>query len=176
MQNRQCHPHLLRLALHNYRPGRRMPRAFSVYQKTGYRGVIKVRAMYLPESCPTRRSSMEGDLGSLQRLYGRPHISRYIFLFGILALIPAAGWVLSAAQPHWEVVVPQTLFDEKWRRAAFLDESFGLTGRPGISARRTIPGTAARPGPRPPAAADDSAPWTSWMPKRHGNAAIRTSA
>lgn len=57
--------------------------------------------------------------------------TRCTLVFGMLALILAAGWVQSAAQAQWKAVVPQTLFDEKLRMAAFFDESFGLTGGAG---------------------------------------------
>ncbi|MBN1834113.1 MAG: hypothetical protein JW896_18595 [Deltaproteobacteria bacterium] len=35
------------------------------------------------------------------------------------------------AQAQWQVVVPQTLFAEKLRIAAFLNEDFGVTGGAG---------------------------------------------
>jgi hypothetical protein len=41
------------------------------------------------------------------------------------------GCVFAAAQANWEVVVPETLFGEKLRMAAFLNESFGFTGGAG---------------------------------------------
>ena len=55
--------------------------------------------------------------------------------FTILALVLVStlivGCVLAVAQTKWEVVVPQTLFAEKLRIAAFLNENFGLTGGAG---------------------------------------------
>ena len=55
--------------------------------------------------------------------------------FTILALVLVStlivGCVLAVAQTKWEVVVPQTLFAEKLRIAAFLNGSFGLTGGAG---------------------------------------------
>ena len=52
-------------------------------------------------------------------------------LLGVMILALVAGCVSAYAQAEWEVVIPQTLFADKLRMAAFLDESFGLTGGAG---------------------------------------------
>jgi len=57
--------------------------------------------------------------------------ARFIILLGVLVSTLVAGSVLAANQAQWNVVIPQTLFAEKLRMAAFLDESFGLTGGAG---------------------------------------------
>jgi hypothetical protein len=57
--------------------------------------------------------------------------ARFFILFGVLASALVAAYVLAAAQPQWEVIVPQTNFGDKLRIAAFLNESFGLTGGAG---------------------------------------------
>ena len=57
--------------------------------------------------------------------------ARSTILLGVLASTLVIGCVFAAAQAKWEVVVPQTLFGEKLRIAAFLDESFGFTGGAG---------------------------------------------
>jgi hypothetical protein len=66
--------------------------------------------------------------------------AKFIIFVSVLTLI-AAG-VLAAAKPpsdavtkesqaQWKVVIPQTLFAEKMRMAAFLDEKFGVMGGAG---------------------------------------------
>ena len=57
--------------------------------------------------------------------------ARFPILFGVLASALVAAYVLAAAQPQWEVVVPQTSFGDKLRIAAFLNENFGITGGAG---------------------------------------------
>ena len=69
------------------------------------------------------------------------HIN-FIFFSGILLLALAAGSVCSAARPQWKVIVPQTVFAEKLRFAAFFNENFGLNGGAGDigKARYTLDG------------------------------------
>jgi len=68
--------------------------------------------------------------------------TRFIILLGVLVSTLVAGCVLAATQlptgvttekpqAQWKVVVPQTLFAEKLRMAAFFNENFGLTGGAG---------------------------------------------
>ena len=61
--------------------------------------------------------------------------ARFVVLLGVLVLILVAGYTTGFAaeksQAQWQVVVPQTVFAEKLRIAAFLDENFGLTGGAG---------------------------------------------
>lgn len=57
--------------------------------------------------------------------------ARYTILAGVLVSTLVIGCVIAAAQAQWEVVVPQTRFEDKLRMAAFLDEDFGLTGGAG---------------------------------------------
>ncbi len=57
--------------------------------------------------------------------------TRFTILLGIFVSTLVAGCVLAASQPQWKVVVPQTLFAEKLRIAAFLNENFGITGGAG---------------------------------------------
>ena len=57
--------------------------------------------------------------------------ARFPILLGILMATLVAAWVLAATQAQWKVVVPQTNFGDKLRVAAFLNESFGLTGGAG---------------------------------------------
>ena len=57
--------------------------------------------------------------------------ARFIILLGILMSILFAGYVFAATQPQWKEVIPQTMFAEKLRMAAFLNESFGLNGGAG---------------------------------------------
>ncbi len=57
--------------------------------------------------------------------------ARFTILLGVLVSILVAGYVFAASQARWKVVVPQTLFAEKLRIAAFLDENFGVTGGAG---------------------------------------------
>jgi hypothetical protein len=54
--------------------------------------------------------------------------ARFTILLGVLLV---AGYVLAASQAQWKVVVPKTMFGEKVRMAAFLDENFGITGGAG---------------------------------------------
>jgi hypothetical protein len=66
----------------------------------------------------------------------------FTILSGVLVSTLVAGCVLAATQPptgvpteksqaQWKVVIPQTLFADKLRMAAFLNENFGLTGGAG---------------------------------------------
>jgi len=68
--------------------------------------------------------------------------ARLIILTSVLVLTLVAAGVLSATPPttgtptkepqaQWKVVIPQTLFAEKMRMAAFLDEKFGIMGGAG---------------------------------------------
>jgi hypothetical protein len=61
--------------------------------------------------------------------------ARITFLMGVLVLTLVAGLATALAaeksQAQWQVVVPQTVFAEKLRIAAFLNENFGLTGGAG---------------------------------------------
>jgi hypothetical protein len=68
--------------------------------------------------------------------------ARFSILVGVLVSTLVAVWVFAAAHPpagvptvepqtQWKVVVPQTLFAEKLRIAAFLNENFGITGGAG---------------------------------------------
>ena len=57
--------------------------------------------------------------------------ARFTILLGVLVSTLVASYVLAARPGQWKEVVPQTLFAEKLRMAAFLDESFGLTGGAG---------------------------------------------
>ncbi len=68
--------------------------------------------------------------------------SKLIVLASALVLILVAAGVLAASRPsagapgketqaQWKVVIPETLFAEKMRMAAFLDEKFGLMGGAG---------------------------------------------
>ena len=57
--------------------------------------------------------------------------ARFIFFLSLLLLTVTAGYVLAAEKAQWKEVVPQTLFAEKLRVAAFFDENFGLNGGAG---------------------------------------------
>jgi hypothetical protein len=68
--------------------------------------------------------------------------ARLIIFIGALVLVLIAAGVLAAAKPpssgaikepqaQWKVVIPQTLFAEKMRMAAFFDEKFGVMGGAG---------------------------------------------
>ena len=57
--------------------------------------------------------------------------AKFTILSGVLVSTLVLGCVLAAAQAQWDVVVPQTRFEDKLRFAAFLNESFGLTGGAG---------------------------------------------
>jgi len=57
--------------------------------------------------------------------------ARFSILLGVLVSTLVAGSVLAVTQAQWKVVVPQTLFAEKLRMAAFLNEDFGITGGAG---------------------------------------------
>jgi hypothetical protein len=61
--------------------------------------------------------------------------ARFGVLLGVLVLTLFAGFSIGLAaeksQAQWQVVVPQTVFAEKLRIAAFLNENFGLTGGAG---------------------------------------------
>ena len=92
----------------------------------------------------------------------------FAVLLGVLVLTLAAVCLPSVAQAQWKVIIPQTLFADKLRAAAFLNEDFGLTGGPETSARRTIPWMAVQPGPQRIPAEADYTPLTSWMSIRSG--------
>ena len=62
--------------------------------------------------------------------------AKFITLLGVSLI---AGCVVAATQPstgvpteksqaQWKVVIPQTMAGDKMRMAAFIDESFGVTG------------------------------------------------
>jgi hypothetical protein len=55
----------------------------------------------------------------------------YIFFFSIFLLTLVTWSVCVAAPPQWKEVVPQKLFAEKLRIAAFHNEKFGLNGGAG---------------------------------------------
>jgi hypothetical protein len=57
--------------------------------------------------------------------------AKFTILLGVLVLTLVAGYVFAATQGQWKVVVPQTNFGDKLRIAAFLNESFGITGGAG---------------------------------------------
>jgi hypothetical protein len=68
--------------------------------------------------------------------------ARFAILSGVLASILVIGCALAAAPPttvvpskkqqgQWKVVIPQTLFADKMRMAAFLNETFGIMGGAG---------------------------------------------
>ena len=57
--------------------------------------------------------------------------ARFSIFLGVLVSILVAVGIPAVAQAQWEVVVPQTRFEEKLRMAAFLNEYFGLTGGAG---------------------------------------------
>ena len=61
--------------------------------------------------------------------------ARFIVLLGVLLLTlvawSAIGVAAEKTEVQWQVVVPQKVFAEKLRIAAFLNESFGLTGGAG---------------------------------------------
>jgi hypothetical protein len=49
----------------------------------------------------------------------------------LAATLPLTGAPTKETQAQWKVVIPQTLFAEKMRMAAFLDEKFGIMGGAG---------------------------------------------
>ena len=61
--------------------------------------------------------------------------ARFTVLLVVLVLTlvawDATGFATEKSQAQWQVVVPQTVFAEKLRIAAFLNENFGLTGGAG---------------------------------------------
>jgi len=65
--------------------------------------------------------------------------SRYSILLGVLLIAgcmfvatqPAIGVPTDESQAQWKVVIPQTLFADKLRMAAFLNENFGVNGGAG---------------------------------------------
>ena len=57
--------------------------------------------------------------------------ARFTILLLILVSTLVVWCVLAAAQPQWKVVLPMTNVGDKWRMAAFLNESFGLIGGAG---------------------------------------------
>jgi hypothetical protein len=68
--------------------------------------------------------------------------TKFTILSGVLALTLVIGGALAATRPptggpteksqeQWKVVIPQTLFAEKMRMAAFFDEKFGIMGGAG---------------------------------------------
>lgn len=59
---------------------------------------------------------------------------RFIILLGVFVSILIAGcasFSKNKSQAQWQVVVPKTLFAEKLRFAAFLNDNFGLNGGAG---------------------------------------------
>jgi hypothetical protein len=68
--------------------------------------------------------------------------ARFTILPGAIVLILVIGCLLAATRPptaipaeksqaQWKVVIPDTLFAEKMRMAAFSDEKFGIMGGAG---------------------------------------------
>ena len=68
--------------------------------------------------------------------------ARFTILSGALVLILVIGCLLAATRPptgvpteksqaQWKVVIPETLFAEKMRMAAFFNEKFGIMGGAG---------------------------------------------
>ena len=68
--------------------------------------------------------------------------ARWFNFISALVLVLIAAGMLAAAKPpgnaetkesqaQWKVVIPQTLFAEKMRMAAFFDEKFGVMGGAG---------------------------------------------
>jgi hypothetical protein len=57
--------------------------------------------------------------------------ARFTILVGVLVSTLVLGCVFATAQGKWETVVPQTIFAEKLRIAAFFNESFGFNGGAG---------------------------------------------
>lgn len=57
--------------------------------------------------------------------------AKFTILSGVLVSTLVLGCVLATAQAQWDVVVPQTRFEDKLRYAAFMDGNFGLTGGAG---------------------------------------------
>jgi hypothetical protein len=76
--------------------------------------------------------------------------TRYSILLGVLlvaacaftATQPPAGVPTQEPQAQWKAVIPQTLFADKLRMAAFLNENFGVNGGAGDAgkARYTLDG------------------------------------
>ena len=59
---------------------------------------------------------------------------RFIILLGVFVSILFSGCTsvqIKKSPAQWQVVVPQTLFAEKLRYAAFLNDEFGLNGGAG---------------------------------------------
>jgi hypothetical protein len=56
---------------------------------------------------------------------------KFTILLSVLVSTLVAAYVFAAAQGQWKVVIPQTNFGDKLRVAAFLNESFGITGGAG---------------------------------------------
>ncbi len=57
---------------------------------------------------------------------------RFTILLGVLSWILLVAWSFPAVtQAQWKVVAPHVKAGEKMRMAAFLDESFGITGGAG---------------------------------------------
>lgn len=56
---------------------------------------------------------------------------KFTILLGLLVSILVTGYSFAASKAQWKVVVPQTLFAEKLRIAAFLNGNFGITGGAG---------------------------------------------
>jgi hypothetical protein len=55
-----------------------------------------------------------------------------LIVAGVLAATkPPGNAATKESQAQWKVVIPQTLFAEKMRMAAFLDEKFGVMGGAG---------------------------------------------
>ena len=56
---------------------------------------------------------------------------RSIFFLVVLLFALSAGSVFSTAQAQWKEVIPQQLFADKLRIAAFHNENFGFNGGAG---------------------------------------------
>lgn len=57
--------------------------------------------------------------------------ARFTILLGVLIATLVVGCALAAAQTQWKIVVPQTMFGDKLRVAAFHDGNFGVNGGAG---------------------------------------------
>ena len=67
---------------------------------------------------------------------------RFVFFLSALMFVVTTGSAFAAEKAQWKEVIPQTVFAEKLRIAAFLDESYGLNGGAGDigKARYTLDG------------------------------------
>jgi hypothetical protein len=69
-------------------------------------------------------------------------VSTLVAVYALAATQPTMGVPSEKQQGQWKVVIPQTLFADKMRMAAFLDEKFGIMGGAGDpgKARHTLDG------------------------------------